>query len=260
MKRNNNMYIVIIAVLLLCVTIGYAALNSTLNITGKSNISKNTWDVYFDNIQVVDGSVEAEKIPTIIEKTTVDFDVVLNLPGEFYEFTVDVVNNGSIDAMIESIEKTPTLTETQLKYINYIIEYENEEQITTKQLVSKNSFVKLKVRVEFKEDVESSDLPTSTVNLGFSLNYVQADESGIAVKDNGAYLYFYVVGNQYKYISGMTWEEWVNSSLNPGEFTNSSSTIYYNRNMLCISNTQVKIYNLIYSDDNYNLNHCNEPT
>ena len=118
MKRNNNMYIVIIAVLLLCVTIGYAALNSTLNITGKSNISKNTWDVHFDYISVGKGSVDEIKEPTIVDETSLDFEVVLNLPGDYYVFTVCVINDGTIDAMIESIVKEPELTDEQKKFLN----------------------------------------------------------------------------------------------------------------------------------------------
>ena len=186
-KRSSKKYPIILIILLLGITIGYAALNSTLNINGRSNISKNTWDLYFDNVVVKDGSVEAIKLPTIENNTTVDFEVELELPGDFYEFTVDVVNNGTIDAMIESINKEPNLTTTQQKYLNYTIEYQNGEQIASKQLVSTNSFVRLKVRVEYKKDLTASDLPqnTETLNLGFSLNYVQSDGSGISVNNNG---------------------------------------------------------------------------
>ena len=186
-RKNKSIYIVLIVIALIGITIGYAVINTTLNINGKSSISKNTWDVYFDNVVVKDGSVEAVKIPTVTDKTTVDFEVALNLPGDFYEFTVDVVNAGSIDAMIESIEKTPDLSTEQQKYLNYTIAYENNEQITTKQLVKKEEFVRLKVRVEYKSDLTASDLPqsTETLNLGFTVNYVQSNGSGINVNNNG---------------------------------------------------------------------------
>ena len=182
---NKKISIVLIIVLLVAVTIGYAVLNTTLNINGKSSISKNTWDLYFDNVVVNDGSVEATKIPTISDKTTVDFEVSLNLPGDYYEFTVDVVNNGTIDAMIESIEKTPVLTTEQEKYLNYTITYANDEQITTKQLVKKEETLKLKVKVELRKDVDPSDLPDvgDVLYLSFTVNYVQADESGVEVSD-----------------------------------------------------------------------------
>ena len=89
--------------------------------------------------------------------------------------------------MIESITKEPELTEAQQKYLNYIIEYQNGESINTKQLVSKESFVRLKVRVEFRKDITASDLPTTseTLNLAFTVNYVQAEETGTTVPDNG---------------------------------------------------------------------------
>ena len=96
---KNKKYTLFLIVLL-CISIGYAVLNTTLNINGKSSISKNTWDVHFDNVKINDGSVEAVKIPVVENSTTVDFEVALNLPGDYYEFTVDVVNNGTIDAMI----------------------------------------------------------------------------------------------------------------------------------------------------------------
>ena len=186
-NKNKSPYVAIIMILMICVTIGYALLNTTLNITGKSNISKNTWDVRFDYVSVGKGSVEAIKEPTIVDGTSLDFEVSLDLPGDYYMFTVDVVNNGTIDAMIESIVKEPELTDEQKKYLNYSIEYDNGIDIASKQLVAKESYVALRVMVEYRTDILESDLPTNTetLNLGFTINYVQADESGILVPNNG---------------------------------------------------------------------------
>ena len=185
--KNKKNYITLIMIFMIGVTLGYALLNTTLNITGKSNISKNTWDVYFDNVLVSEGSVEAVKSPTIENSTTVDFEVELGLPGDYYEFSVDVVNNGTIDAMIESLVKEPELTDMQKKYLNYSIEYENGIDISSKQLVSKESFVRLRVMIEFRTDILDIDLPQNneSLNLGFTINYVQADETGVLVPNNG---------------------------------------------------------------------------
>ena len=126
-------------------------------------------------------------MPTIDNDTKIDFEVKLNLPGDFYEFTVDVVNNGTIDAMIQDVVKEPELNENQKKYLNYIIEYENGEEVTTKQLVEKESFVRLKVKVELRKDIDPSDLPEvgDVLYLSFTVNYQQADNTGVSVKDNG---------------------------------------------------------------------------
>ena len=188
---NRKILYMLLAIALISVstlTIVYAALSVTLNITGTADISAATWDVHLDNVKLNSKSVTATA-PTITNGTTATFSTSLTTPGDFYEFTIDVVNNGSIDAMIDGITKTPTLTTAQAKYLNYIIEYQNGESINTKQLVAKNSFVRLKVRVEFRKDITASDLPTTseTLNLAFTVNYVQSDGTEESVTDNGIY-------------------------------------------------------------------------
>ena len=175
--KNRNLYIVFILLIVFGISIGYAVINRNLTITGNSEVKQNTWDIHFDNIQVTPGSVSSS-IPTLDNvNLSVNFNFMLNLPGDFYEFTVDVVNRGTIDAMIDSITKTPQLTETQQKYLNYIIEYQNGEQIQTNQLVENKSYVRFKVRVEYRSDINENDLPNveEALNLGFSVKFVQAD-------------------------------------------------------------------------------------
>ena len=188
-RDRKILYIVfcIVLISIFSLTIVYAALSVTLNIQGNAQVVASSWDIHLANAKVTSDSVN-DSIPTISsDGKTATFSTTLNMPGDFYEFTIDVVNNGSIDAMIYSVTKEPTLTETQAKYLNYIIEYQNGESISTKQLVSKESFVRLKVRVEFRKDVIASDLPTTseTLNLSFTVNYIQNDGSGSSVKDNG---------------------------------------------------------------------------
>ena len=196
--NRKTLYVILCIVLVstFSLTIAYAALSVTLNITGDAQVVASTWDIHLDNVKVTSDSVSGIT-PSITTPTTASFSTTLNMPGDFYEFTIDVVNAGSIDAMIDSVTKEPTLTEVQAKYINYIIEYENGEAITTKQLVSKNSSVRLKVRVEFRKDVIASDLPTTseTLNLSFTVNYTQSDGTGTTVKDNGKKLINVISGD-----------------------------------------------------------------
>ena len=185
-RKLLYMILSIVLVSVLSLTIVYAALNTVLNITGNAEVVASTWDIHLDNVKVTSGSVNGAE-PSITTPTTATFSTTLTTPGDFYEFTIDVVNDGSIDAMIDSIEKKPTLTPEQAKYINYIVEYQNRESITTKQLVHANSFVRLKVRVEYRKDVSTGDLPTTTqtLNLVFKVNYIQSDGSGSSVSNNG---------------------------------------------------------------------------
>ena len=198
-RKTLYMILSIVMVSVLTLTVVYAALSTTLNINGNAEVSAASWDIYLDNVQLNSQSATTN-VPTITDKTTATFSTTLNKPGDFYEFTVDVVNNGSIDAMIDSVTKTTTLTESQAKYLNYIVEYQNGEAINTKQLVAKNSYVRLKVKVEFRKDITASELPqiSEILNLSFTVNYVQSDESGISVKDDGIYEP-YKIGNEICY-------------------------------------------------------------
>ena len=186
-RRTLYITLCIVMVCVFTLTIVYAALNTVLKITGNAEVVASNWDIYLDNVQLVGGSVTSN-VPTITNKTTASFTTTLTKPGDYYMFTIDVVNNGSIDAMIDSVTKTPTLSEKQAKYLNYIVEYQNGESINTKQLVEANSYVRLKVKLEYRKDLVASDLPATseTLNLAFSVNYVQASEEGTSnVPDNG---------------------------------------------------------------------------
>ena len=115
----------IILIPVLSLTIVYAALSVTLNITGSTEVTASNWDIHLANPEVKSGSVNSN-VPTI-SGNNLSFSVNLVMPGDYYEFTVDVVNEGSIDAMIDSVVKTPELTSAQAKYIKYEISYENGE-------------------------------------------------------------------------------------------------------------------------------------
>ena len=59
--RNKKSYIFL---LILCLGVGFAFLSSQLTITGNTSVSGNKWSVYFNNVQVTEGSVEATVVPT----------------------------------------------------------------------------------------------------------------------------------------------------------------------------------------------------
>ena len=176
-KDRKTLYMIlsIVLVSLFSLTVVYAALSVTLNINGNADVVASNWDIHLDNAKVTSGSVNGSL--SITSSTTATFSTTLSNPGDYYEFSIDVVNGGTIDAMIDSITKTPNLTAVQAKYLNYIVEYQNGAPIDIKQLVEKNCFVRLKIRVEFRKDITVSDLPASSeiLNLAFTVNYVQSD-------------------------------------------------------------------------------------
>ena len=99
-KRNR---IMLLLILLLGITVGFAALATTLKINGNASITKNNWSVYWDedSIAVTQGS-KGDTMPGVVNgedgsvNTKVNWNVNLEVPGDFYEFTIDATNNGTI--------------------------------------------------------------------------------------------------------------------------------------------------------------------
>ena len=176
----------LVVVCVFTLTIAYAALNAVLTIQGSAQVSSADWDVHLANPRVTNGSVTTT-VPTLTTGKSLTFSTTLNMPGDFYEFIVDVVNSGSIDAMIEKVTKTPELTVDQAKYLKYEVSYANGESVANKQAIAAGVTMPIKVRVEYRNDLVASDLPTGQVQLtlGLVLDYIQSDGTGTTVNNNG---------------------------------------------------------------------------
>lgn len=175
-KSGKKVVLSLLALLLLTITVGYAALSTTLNINGTSKINNATWDVHFANLIVTSGSVSATKAATIDSATSIDYNVELIKPGDFYEFTVDVTNTGTIDAKLGDAPILSGVSAEQDVYTNYTVTYSDDTAIHANDKLAAGATKKLKVRVEFdRENITNSQLPTEaqTLDLKFAMNYVQ---------------------------------------------------------------------------------------
>ena len=184
MKTGNKKLVVVAVILLMAISIGYAALTTTLSINGTANIASNSWNVHFENIQTTTGSVTPTTAPTATgtNTTSLTWAVSLAEPGDFYEFTVDAVNSGTINAKIavNGINKSP-LTTTEDTYVNYTVTYSDNTAIAAGDTLAKNgqsgSTKTMKVRVEFDPNITAEQLNALTeplnLTLNYSVNYVQ---------------------------------------------------------------------------------------
>ena len=194
-KRRFRTAIMIILILF-CMSIGYSYLLTTLNIEGTSNIKANTWDVHWENISVKSGSVTGDQVPIaahiLTDTTQVEYSVILKNPGDYYEFTVDAKNAGSLDAMVSITDtkfyESNGVTQISLpSYLEYEFMYNDGTSIENNQLLAANSSKKLKMKLKFKDNLEGSELPTTDKTIVIRQNaiYVQADESAtIPENDN----------------------------------------------------------------------------
>ena len=210
MKKNKNQKIFIFLLLLLAVSVGYALIATTLKINGATNVKSARWNVYWDNLQVKEGSspIHGNNATRIVDyyKTRVEYDIELNEPGDYYEFSVDAVNDGTLDAMIDTITDSG-LTERQKEYINYSVKYVDGTEVKVKDKLTAHTRDTYVVRLEYRTDVDPSKLPegTESIDLAFEVEYVQANSSAV-VRPRSCNQYLYAEGNistsQYNTICG----------------------------------------------------------
>ncbi len=189
MKRTMRRTKYLLLLLILFISVGYAILQSNLNITGTTGINNAKWDIHWNNVQVTTGSVTGTNVttPATIDtnKTTVNYNITLSKPGDYYEFTVDAVNSGTIDGMIDTISSKLNNVEitTLPNYLNYSVTYSDGAELQANQELKAGTTETYKVRIEYKKDISVSDLPGAeqTLNLSFSVTYKQADEDAIPV-------------------------------------------------------------------------------
>ena len=174
--RFKNRLIVFIILLILGIGIGYAALASNLKINGKTGVKSGKWIIYFDKVRNESGVVSTNTEITH-NRTQVDFNIQLNEPGDYYEFDVDTVNDGTIDAMIESTEFgaiDPSLKDI----ITFDVTYKDGTKIKKCDILPKESRKVITVKVYYKLDISEEQIidEEQGLNLTFTINYVQNTE------------------------------------------------------------------------------------
>lgn len=181
MKRRNKSKYLIIA-LVLIISIGFAFLSARLDINGLANIKKIGWNIYFDNVQNNFGQEFEVTAPTTTGTNTTEiyFEVELEDPGDSYSFDVDIVNNGTIDAVYKlTYDWTTYDTDYSDLYI-FDVRYKDGIQINSNDLLAKNSRETITVTLTYNKNIDISSLPSEDRSTSYYLvlNYEQANVNG----------------------------------------------------------------------------------
>ena len=165
--RQRNYIILGLCSILLIMAAGYAAFRTQLTINGTSSITSE-WKVLITNIQsnVLSGTPTNATEPTHTE-TTATFQTSLVSPGDSMQYDITVENQGSIDAVLESIEVNTSENEAIL--------FETSGIKRGDKLAAKGSDV-LTVVVTYNPEI--TDQPSNlNATVKVTLNYVQDDGS-----------------------------------------------------------------------------------
>ena len=185
MRKNKRKELFALLILLVFgLSLGYALLSTNLSIDGTSTIVSSSWDIHFENAEGSRGNIIPTTLPTInAAGDTVSYDVTLAQPGDFYEFTVDAVNDGTLDGMIDSINST--INNQPISNIpnclEYYVVYDDGLEIEANHLLKAGTSVKYKVYIGYRLDIDEDDLPSTdtTYNISLNINYKQANEDAV---------------------------------------------------------------------------------
>lgn len=182
-ERTKALVIVVMLIVVAGLTVAFASLSSVLNIKGTAYLDAAKWGIKFQNLS------EPEKIGTASSTGTAkieeaksaeisNINVNLSTPGDKVVYTVDLVNEGTINAKIDKIEKT-ALTSEQQKYLTFKVTDKDYNEVSKGDILSSGETKKLIITIEFIKDLTKEDLPTntSTISLSYKLNFVQTDDS-----------------------------------------------------------------------------------
>lgn len=106
-KDGKNIAIASLLVLVLFMSIGYAAFAQTLNLNSTATIS-GKWDIEITNISATSTTGTAEAGTPSFTATQATFDPTLYKPGDSVTYTITVRNKGNIDASFQSMKLTET--------------------------------------------------------------------------------------------------------------------------------------------------------
>ncbi len=185
MEKERSVKILIISILFMLIaglTVAFAALSTTLNIKGTAYLDAAKWGIKFENlsepVKVGNASVVGtSKIEETKSAEITGINVGLSTPGDKVTYTVDLVNEGTINAKIDNIEKT-VLTSEQQKYLTFKVTDRDGREVSEGDILSKGETRNLTITIEFIKDLTKEDLPkqTSTISLSYKLNFVQTDD------------------------------------------------------------------------------------
>ena len=196
MRENKSLKLSLLVLLIavLCISVGYAAYSTVLNISGIANINRSAFSIHYDenSINVLTGSdngyalISPSDISFSNEKKNLSFETTLNL-NEETRFTINVVNDGTIKARINSInlkvssKRSNEANFTELANISnnrwsneyldfYVVWTDGEENILDTLDLDAGSSKNMTLVIRYKQPNNYMDLPNEDVTFKFEMN------------------------------------------------------------------------------------------
>lgn len=180
-KSKINQIIVISALCLVVISMGLfltaGSYSRALKIVNDSNSNQveKTFNILLKENTYLESNGSISPNQKSFTKTTANYNISIN-PGQYYEFTIAVENQGTIDAKLTSIKSTG-LTDEQEQLLKYTVYYSNEyysRNIDNLNIgLGTNAVDYLRIRVEYPLIAGTNQPSLNNLNLSTTLEYTE---------------------------------------------------------------------------------------
>ncbi len=122
------------------------------------------WNINLTNLKVKEGSKQGN---ISLQDNKVTLDLTLKEENEFYEFSFDIENKGTLDAILEDYNLS---IDNQKNILTYNINYLDGTNITKGDILSNDSTKTIKVRIDYPKQ-EKKIYDELTIKISLSLTY-----------------------------------------------------------------------------------------
>lgn len=176
MKKKILIYLLVF-ILIISISIGYAVLTSSLNLLGSFSFVQNRFSVYLDELKILDSTIENANY-SIADDMSISLSGSFKKPGDYIDFSVYIINHGTLDATMESFEFTG-IDSAFSNYFECTLKYADGTSVNVGDYLQAGAARKFIIHLEYSYDIEDF-IAIDNLNIGFNLSYIQARPSDVS--------------------------------------------------------------------------------
>ena len=192
-EKTRNIILIVLAVCLIGITVAYATLSQNLNISGVAKVGKTSWNIHFTKVLTpkAEGYAEGGKATLNSDSTVLTVsEGILKVPGDTITYVFDVINEGDLDAEVETVLTTidsckanddTTDVTMYCDKIKYDLVYQDtKEAVKKNDQLLKGESKTLNLIITYDKNKELTSLPSTEIvldNITSTINYTMIQKS-----------------------------------------------------------------------------------
>ncbi len=193
LEMNKKTVIIILSVMILGLSIGYAALSSSLNITGSARLgaTADSWNINFKNARCTGYNYAEAGDIEIKNKTTIELsNSKLKAPKDYIICNFDIVNDGTIDAKVTSVTNPD---KNKFTYTGSGANKTTDEETVKNGLVAEMKYQD-NTEIKLGDELKAKETKKAYIKISLSDNMSKLPTNDISVSD----IFGQIIYGQYK--------------------------------------------------------------